>query len=154
MLPTRNMVFPRTLSIILRYMNYFSNFLIKYIKLDNTKEFRSHAFEDLCTASGIELTYLVAYEHSQNRLAEAFVRKIQLVARSLLLHANLPSSLWGHTVLHAAALLKIRPTMLNVQTPHELLTGRPPNVDHLRTFRCHVWVPISEPRRLTIGPHQ
>ena len=148
------MVFPRTLSILLRYINHFPNFPIKHLRLDNTKGFRSHAFEDFCTASWIEFAYSVAYEHSYNGLAEAFVKKIQLVARPLLLHVNIPSSLWGHAILHAATLLKITLTLLNVQTPPEYLTGRPPNVDHLRTFGCHVWVSVPEPRRLTIGPYR
>jgi hypothetical protein len=122
--------------------------------MDNAKEFKSHAFEDYCIATGINLTYSVPYEHAQNGLAEAFIKKIQLVARPLLLHANMPSSLWGHAVLHAASLLKLRPTLLNTQTPQELLSGRPPDVSHIRVFGCQVWVPLPEPRRHTIGAHR
>ena len=109
--------------------------------MNNAQKFKLHAFEDLCTTSGINLTYSVAYEHSQNGLAEAFVKKIQLVVRHLLLHAKSPSPMWGHAVLHAAALLKLRPTLLHVQTAHELFIGMPPNVQHIRTFGCQVWVP-------------
>ena len=69
---------------------------------------------------GITLTYVVPYEHNHNGLAEAFIKRIQLIARPLLLHANLPSNLWGHAVLHATTLLRLRPTLLNVQTPYEL----------------------------------
>ena len=61
--------------------------------MDNAQDFRSHAFEDYCIVTGISLTYLVPYEHTQNGLAEAFIKKIQLIARPLLLHANLPSNL-------------------------------------------------------------
>src|ERR1700738_183164 len=103
---------------------------------------------------GIALTYFVPYEHSQNGLAEAFVKKIQLITRPLLLHSNLPSDLWGHAVLHSAALLRLRPTLLNTQTPYELVAGRPPDVAHIRVFGCQVWIPVSEPRRQTIGPHR
>ena len=113
---TRNMVFPRILSMLLRYRNYFPNFPIKHLRLDNVKEFRSHAFRDFYIASGIDLTYSVAYEHLQNELAEGFVKKIQLVARPLLLYANFVSSIWGHAILDAVALLKLRPTLLNIQT--------------------------------------
>jgi hypothetical protein len=109
LLPTRNMVFPKILAILLKYRNHFPELPIKYLKMDNAQEFRSHAFEDYCTATGITLTYSVPYEHSQNGLAEAFVKKIQLITRPLLLHANLPVSLWGHAVLHAATLLRLRP---------------------------------------------
>ena len=92
--------------------------------MDNAQEFRSHAFKDYCIANGITLTYSVSYEHAQNGLAKAFLKKIQLVARPLLLHAKLPSNLWGYAVVHAAFLLRLRPTLLNTQTPYELLSGR------------------------------
>jgi hypothetical protein len=122
--------------------------------MDNAQEFRSHAFEDYCTATGIQLTYSVPYEHAQNGLAEAFIKKVQLITRPLLLHAHLPSDLWAHAVLHAAALLKLRPTLLNTQTPLEILSGRPPNISHIRVFGCQVWVPFPDPRRHTIGAHR
>jgi hypothetical protein len=119
LLPTRNMVFPRLLAILLHYKCHFPDHPIKYLCMDNAQEFRSHAFEDYCTATGITLTYSTPYEYAQNGLAEAFVRKIQLIAsnvRPLLLHANLPSNMWGHVVLHATSLLRLRPTLLNTQT--------------------------------------
>jgi hypothetical protein len=148
------MVFPRLLAILLRYRNHFPDFPIKFLRMDNAQEFRSHAFEDYCTATGITLTYSVRYEHAQNGLAKAFIKKIQLIARPLLLHANLPSNLWGHAVLHATSLLKLRPTLLNTQTPQELLSGRTPYVSHIRVFGCEVWVPLHALRRHTIGAHR
>ena len=154
LLPTRNMVFPRLLAVLLRYRNHFPDHPIKFLRMDNAQEFRSHVFEDYYTTIGITLTYSVPYEHSQNGLAETFIKKIQLIARPLLLHANLPSNLWGHAVLHATSLLKLRPTLLNTQTPQELLSGRTPDVSHIRVFGCQVWVPIPDPRRHTIGTHR
>ena len=57
-------------------------------------------------------------------------------------------------MLHAAALLLLRPTLLNHQTPLELLAGRPPNISHLRVFRCHVWIHAPKQQRKTIRPHR
>ena len=122
--------------------------------MDNAKEFRSHAFEDYCIASGITLTYSVPYEHSQNGMAEAFIKKIQLVARPLLLHANLPTDMWGHAVLHAASLLRLRPTLLNTQTPQEILSGRPPDVSHIRVFGCQAWIPLPDPLKHKMGRYR
>lgn len=90
---TRNMVFPKLLTILIRYCNHFPDFPIKYLRIDNALVFRSHAFEDYCTATGITLTCYVSYEHSQNGLAEAFMKKVQLFTQLLLLHAQLPSSM-------------------------------------------------------------
>ena len=62
--------------------------------------------------------------------------------------------MWGLVVLHATTLLKLRPTLLNVQTPAELQSGRIPDVSHIKVFGCQVWVPVAEPKRHTIGAHQ
>ena len=71
----------------------------------------------------------------------------------MLIHARLPSNLWGHAMLHAFALLRLCPTLLHTQIPLELVSRRTPNVSHLRTFGCRVWVPIPEPQRKTIRTH-
>ena len=60
----------------------------------------------------------------------------------------------GHAVLHAASLLKLRPTLLNTQTPQEILSGRLPDVSHIRVFGCQVWIPLLDPHRHTIGAHR
>lgn len=57
--------------------------------MNNALEFRSHAFENHCIATGITLTYSAPCKHSHNGLAEVFIEKLQLVVRPLLLHAKL-----------------------------------------------------------------
>lgn len=146
LLTTRNMVFPKLLAMILKYRNHFLENTIKYLRVDNALEFRSHTFEDFCVASGIE--------HVQNRLAEAYIKKIQLVTRPLLFYAKLPSTMWGYAILHAAVLLRLRPTLLHNTSPLELMSGRTPNISHLRTFGCEVWVPTAELKQKTITLHR
>lgn len=121
--------------------------------MDNVQEFRSHAFEGYCTVTGITLTYSVSYEHAQNGPAEAFVKKIQFIAKPLFFHAQLHSNIWEYAVLHAAALLRLRPTLLNTQIPYELLSGSPPNVAYIRVFGCQVWKHVPDPKCHTIGTH-
>ena len=148
------MIFSKFLAILICYKNHSFDNHIKYLHMDNVQEFRSHAFEDYCITTGITLTYSVPYEHAQNGLAKAFVKKIQLVTRPLLLHAQLPSNMWGHVVLHAASLLRLRPTLFNTQTPYECLSSRPPNISHVCIFGCQVWIPLPDPKRHTIGAHR
>ena len=148
------MVFPKLLAILIRYHNHFPDSPIKYLRIDNSLEFRSHAFEEYCVATGITLTYSVPYKHSQNGMAKVFIKKIQLVTRPLLLQAQLPSSMWGHVVLHSTTLLKLRPTLLNVQTPTELQSGCIPDMSYIWVFDCQVWVHVPEPKRHTVGPHR
>ena len=93
LLSTRNLAFPRLLAMIIKIKALNPDVRIKTLRMDNATEFRSKTFEDFCTATGIHLTYSVPYEHSQNGLAEAYIKKLQMVARSLLLRAKLPATL-------------------------------------------------------------
>ena len=154
LLSTRNLAFPRLLAMIIKIRAHNPDVRIKMLRMDNAAEFSSKTFEDFCTATGIHLTYSVPYEHSQNGLAEAYIKKLQMVARPLLLHAKLPATLWGHAILHAIVLLRLCPTLLNPITSQELLTSRTPNISHLRIFGCQVWVPRPEPLRRTISAHR
>ena len=65
---------------------------IKSIRLDNAAEFSSKAFNDYCMALGIEVQHSVPYVHTQNGLAESLIKRIKLIARSLLQNCNLPTS--------------------------------------------------------------
>lgn len=93
LLISRNLVFPIIRAILLWYKKYFSDYyLVKFFRMDNALEFKSHAFEDYCTILGITLTYSAPYERSQNGLVEAFIKKLRLVFRPLSIHAKLPDS--------------------------------------------------------------
>ena len=89
LLSTRNLIFPKLLAMLLKLRTHYPDVAMKALRVDNTANFRSHLFEDYCIVSGINLTYLVLYEHNQNGLAEAYIKKLQMVARPLLLHVRL-----------------------------------------------------------------
>ena len=91
LLSTRNIIFAKLLAMLIRFKAHYPEFPVKTLRMDNAGEFKSQQFEDYYTATGIELTYSVPYEHSQNGLAEAFIKKIQLISRPLLLQAKLPA---------------------------------------------------------------
>ena len=59
---------------------------------------------------GIDVQHPVAHVHSQNGLAESFIKRLQLIARPLLLKSKLSLSTWGHAIIHAANLIRLRPT--------------------------------------------
>ena len=154
LLSTRNIVFSKLLAMLIKFRTHYLDYPMKTLRMDNAGEFKSQHFENYCMATGIELTYSVPYKHSQNELAEAFIKKIQLISRPLLIQANLPSYFWGHAVLHAATLLRYCPTLLNDFSPLELFAGQKPDISHFRVFGCQVWVPTVEPKRITISHHR
>jgi hypothetical protein len=67
---------------------------------------------------------------------------------------NLPSFAWGHTILHAVALIRLRPTTSHNFSPLQLISEREPNLSHLKIFGCVVYAPISPPQRTKMGPQR
>ena len=148
---SRNLAFARLLAQIIRLKAQFPKNPIKAIRLDNAGEFTFQAFDAYCMTNGISVEHPVAYVHTQNGLAESLIKRLQLIARPLLMRTNLPTSVWGHAILHAAALIRLRPTSYHQFSPMQLAFGQQPNVSHLRIFRCAIYVPIAPPNRTKMG---
>jgi len=154
LLSTRNLAFSRLLAQIIRLRAQFPDHSIKTIRLDNAGEFTSQAFNDYCMSIGIKVEHPVAHVHTQNGMAESFIKRLQLIARPLLMKTKLPVSCWGHAILHAASLIRIRPTNYHKFSPLQLVLGQEPNLSHLRIFGCAVYVPIAPPQRTKMGPQR
>ncbi|KAG7528000.1 GAG-pre-integrase domain [Arabidopsis suecica] len=154
LLSTRNQAFARLLAQIIRLRAHFPDFPLKTIRLDNAGEFTSQAFNDYCMSMGVSVEHPVAHVHTQNGLAESFIKRIQLIARPLLMRSKLPVAAWGHAVLHASELIRIRPSSEHRYSPSQLLMGHEPDISHLKTFGCAVYVPIAPPHRTKMGPQR
>jgi hypothetical protein len=98
--------------------------------------------------------HFVPYVHTQNCLPEPLIKKIKLIVRPLLHNCNLPISYWGHTVLHAADLIQLRPTAYHNNSSLYLVRGNAPSISHLWKFGCAVYAPISPSKRTPMGPHR
>jgi hypothetical protein len=118
------------------------------------ESFTSKDFNDYCLALVINVEHSVPHVHTQNGLAESLIKRIKFIARPLLQDSKLPTSYWGHAVLHAAALIQYRPSAYHSASPHHLTRGQQPVVSHLRKFGCAVYVSISPPQRTSMGPHR
>jgi hypothetical protein len=145
LLSTRNHAFSKIIAQIIKLRAHYPEHRIQSIRMDNAAEFTSRAFNDYCMALGIQVQHSVPYVHTQNGLAESLIKRIKLIARPLLHNCNLPTSYWGHAVLHAADLIQLRPTAYHTASPLQLVRGNPPSISHLRKFGCAVYVPISTP---------
>ena len=49
---------------------------------------------------------------------------------------------------------RIRPSSEHIYSPSHLLTGHEPDVSHIKTFGCAVYVPIAPPQRTKMGPQR
>ncbi|XP_073120754.1 uncharacterized protein [Henckelia pumila] len=70
------------------------------------------------------------------------------------MRTKLPTSIWGHAILHPATLIRIRPTSYHEFSPLQLVFGQELNISHIRIFGCTVYVPISPPQRTKMGPQR
>jgi transposase InsO family protein len=107
LLSTRNHAFAKFMTQVIRLKVNYPEYRIKSIRMDNATEFSSLAFNDYCMAQGIEVQHSIPYVHRQNGLVESLIKRIKLIARPLLLGCNLPTSCWGHAVLHVANLVQL-----------------------------------------------
>ena len=64
---------------------------------------------------------------------------------------KLPTSVWGHAILHAATLIRLRPTSYHTLSPLQLFMGQEPNISHLRIFGSTVYVPVAPPNHTKMG---
>ncbi|KAJ0557827.1 putative RNA-directed DNA polymerase [Helianthus annuus] len=154
LLATRNVAFARLLAQIIQLRANFPDNQIRNIRMDNAGEFTSQAFNDYCMSIGINVEHSVPHVHTQNGLAESLIKRLQIIARPLLMRCKLPYSAWGHAILHVAALIRLRPTADHEYSPLQLVSGREPSLSHLRIFGCAVYVPIPPPQRTTMGPQR
>ncbi|GKF04810.1 putative ribonuclease H-like domain-containing protein, partial [Tanacetum coccineum] len=98
---------------------------VKAIRCDNGTEFKNSNLIELYGSKGIKRDYSVSRTPQQNGIAERKNRTLIEAARTML----------ACYVLNRA--LVTRP---HNKTPYELLSGKVPNISHLKPFGCHVTI--------------
>ena len=101
---------------------------------------------------GINIEHPIAHTHTQNGLAESFIKHLQLMARPLLMKTKLPTSTWGHAIMYVATLVRIRPTTYHEYSSSQLVLEKQPNISHLQIFGCVVYVLIAPTQHIKMGP--
>ncbi|GJR43791.1 disease resistance CC-NBS-LRR class family protein [Tanacetum coccineum] len=123
LLSTRSVAFAKFLAQIIKLRAHFPDYIVKRVRLDNAGEFTSQAFNDYCMSVGIVVEHPVAYVYTQNGLAESLIKRLQLIARQLIIRTKLPVSIWVHAILHAASLIHMRPIYVPIAPPQQTKMG-------------------------------
>ena len=76
LISSRNVAFARLLAQIIRLSAQFPDHPIKTIRLNNACEFSSQTFLDYCMSIGMDVQHPIAHIHSQNGLAESFIKRL------------------------------------------------------------------------------
>lgn len=89
----------------------------------------------------------------QNGTAERRNRTLMDMTRCLLIQSGLPNSFWGEAVNTANHIRNRCPSRkLNGKTPHELWTGRTPNIKYFREFGCEAYTRDRNPNKSKFDP--
>ena len=111
----------------------------KEIRSDNAAEYEGT--RNWLEERGIQLKPSAPHSPQQNGVSERMNRTLLDLARAMRLEKQLPESLWGEAVLHAAWIRNRSPTTaLNGKTPMEVLTGNCPDLSMSREFGEEVYV--------------
>jgi len=111
------------------------------LRSDHGGEFVNHRFENYCDEFGNSQNFSCPRTPQQNGVVERKNRGLEELARTMINEMNLPKYFWAdalNTACHVLNRIIIR-SILD-KTPNELLTGRKPNLSHLRVFGCKSFV--------------
>ncbi|GJR00360.1 putative ribonuclease H-like domain-containing protein [Tanacetum coccineum] len=114
---------------------------VKAIRCDNGTEFKNSNLIELCGSKGIRRDYSNARTPQQNGVAERKNRTLIEAARTMLADSMLPTMFWTEAVSTACYVLnRVLVTKPHNKTPYELVSGKVPNISHLKPFGCLVTI--------------
>ena len=126
---------------------------IKSLRTDNGGEYIGRHLELELQRHGITHQLTDPYTPQQNGVAERYNRILLERVRAMISSHGLPKSLWAEAVVTAAYLLNVSPSSGRASTPYELMTGKRPNLAHLRCFGTPVsYVIPGEKRASKLDP--
>ncbi|KAM1132375.1 hypothetical protein EV1_046421 [Malus domestica] len=126
--------FSKLLAYVIKLKAHYPDYRIKSIRLDNAGEFTSKSFDDCCMSVGVKVEHPIPYVHTKNGLVKAFIKCLQMIARSLVILTKLSITAWGHAILHATMLVCLRPIATQPYSALQLVTGYEHDI-------CAVYVP-------------
>ncbi|KAK8669903.1 hypothetical protein V6N13_104671 [Hibiscus sabdariffa] len=118
----------------------FSRDGIKALQSDRGGEYLSQDFDELLKECGIVSQLTPPGTPQWNGDSERRNRTLLDMVRSMMSHTDLPTSFWGYALETAAFTLNRVPSKSVQKTPHEMWTGRHPNMSFMRVWGCQAYV--------------
>ena len=122
--------------------------IVSCIRTDNGTEFTAKGFKDLLVKNAIKHEFTAPYSPHQNGTVERSWRTIYDMARCILLHANLPKTLWTYAVKTSAYIRNRCFNPRTGKTPYELFTDKKPNLRNMHVFGTVCYSYIQEKKKL------
>jgi hypothetical protein len=138
------------LSIFFAYVATQFSCTVKAIQCDNGREFDNSSTRTFLLSKDAQLRMSCPYTSQQNGKSKRIICTINIVIRTLLIHASLPRRYWAEGLYTAVYLLNHLP-MKTISTvcPHVALFGSAPPYEQLRIFGCACYPNIA-----TTPPHK
>ncbi|GJY25169.1 putative ribonuclease H-like domain-containing protein [Tanacetum coccineum] len=112
-----------------------------FSRCDNGTEFKNAKLIELCGEKGIKRDYSNPRTPQQNGVAERKNRTLIEAARTMLADSKLPTMFWTEAVSTACYVLnRVSITNPHNKTPYELISGKVPQIGHLKPFGCQVTI--------------
>ena len=120
----------------------------KVFRSDNAQEYKAHEFTAILHQFDIVPHSSCAGTSHQNGRAEHKLRHILDVVRATTIAVSTPSQFWEEAALTAIHTVNRCPSsIVQNQTPYDLLFGSSPSYDLLRVFRCVCFVFLQDHER-------
>ncbi|KAK8652200.1 hypothetical protein V6N13_061222 [Hibiscus sabdariffa] len=107
---------------------------IKALRSDRGGEYLSQDFDEILKECGIVSQLTPPGTPQWNGVSERRNRSLLDMVRSMMSHTDLPTSFWGYALETTAFTLNRVPSKSVQKTPHEMWTGRRPNMSFLRVW--------------------
>lgn len=123
-----------------------SNCQLKVFHTDGGGEYKGE-FDAYLKENGIYHESTAPYSPEQNGKAERLNRTVMGPVRALLIHMQLPKSLWAEIAKAVVYLRNRSPIRHGTTTAFKNLKGEKSYLGHLRILGCRVWVHIPKEKR-------
>jgi hypothetical protein len=100
----------------------------------------SHKFNKFLKDNDIRHELSIPYEHHQNGSVERTNRTLLDMARTFIIHAKLPASLWFLAMKQAAYIFNRVVHAEANKSPYELCMKKRPSLDMVRVFGCRAYL--------------
>ncbi|MBW0511956.1 hypothetical protein O181_051671 [Austropuccinia psidii MF-1] len=124
---------------MLQFMNTMK-ITIKGLRTDNGTKFRNNATDEFLKEKGIVHEYSMPYEHHQNVKIEHTNRTISEIARTSLIAAGLPATVWPWAFKHAVWIFNQTLHADKKKTPYEIILGTKPSLVLLHIFGAKSYI--------------
>ena len=113
---------------------------IKILRSDRGGEYLSQEFRDHLVQCGIISQLTPPGTPQWNGVSERRNRTLLDMVRSMMSHADLPSSFWGHALETVAFTLNRVPSKAVTKTPYEIWTRKSPKMSFMKIWGCEAYV--------------